>query len=100
MEDEHAANRLQHRCEERGIPLIVIVSDCSDLNDRLVSFGEETLLARIAPFNCKHQVCGNGGREAWEWENNYPVMMAHCPTRSRCANPSGLLHSARAPLRR
>ena len=25
MEDEHAANRLQHRCEERGIPSIVIV---------------------------------------------------------------------------
>ena len=36
----------------------------------------------------------NGGRKAWEWENNYPVMMSHCPTRSHCANPSGVLHSA------
>ena len=27
-------------------------------------------------------------------ENNYPVMMSHCPTRSHCANPSGVLHSA------
>ena len=50
MKDEHAANRLQHRCEERGIPSIVIVSDRSDLNDDLIAFGEETLVARIAPF--------------------------------------------------
>ena len=27
-------------------------------------------------------------------ENNHPVMMSHCPTRSHCANPSGVLHSA------
>ena len=70
MKDEHAANRLQHRCEERGIPSIVIVPDRSDLNDDLIAFGEETLVARIAPFICQHQVCGNGGREALEWENN------------------------------
>ena len=50
MEDEHAANRLQHRCEERGIPSIVIVPDRSDLNDDLIAFGEETLVARIAPL--------------------------------------------------
>ena len=46
----HAANRLQHRCEERGIPSIVIVPDRSDLNDNLIAFGEETLVARIAPL--------------------------------------------------
>ena len=50
MEDEHAPNRLQHRRAERGIPSIVIVPDRSDLNDGLVAFGEETLVARIAPF--------------------------------------------------
>ena len=58
MEDEHAANRLQYRCEERGIPSIpqslnpsiVIVPDRSDLNDDLIAFGEETLAARIAPL--------------------------------------------------
>ena len=38
MEDEHAANPLQHRCEERGIPSIVIVPDRSDLNDDLIAF--------------------------------------------------------------
>ena len=50
MKDEHAANRLQHRCEERGIPSIVIVPDRSDLNDDLIAFGEETLADRIAPL--------------------------------------------------
>ena len=50
MEDEHAANRLQHRCEERGIPSIVIVPDRFDLNDDLIAFGEATLVAWIAPF--------------------------------------------------
>ena len=49
---------------------------------------------------CKHRVRCNGGGEAWEWENNYPVMMSHCVTRSHCANPCGVLHSAHAPLRR
>ena len=43
MENEHAANRLQHRCEERSISSIVIVPDRSDLNDDLIAFGEETL---------------------------------------------------------
>ena len=50
MEDEHAANRLQRRCAERGIPSIVIVPKCSDFNDDLVAFGEETLAALIAPL--------------------------------------------------
>ena len=50
MEDEQAANRLQRRCRERGIPSIVIVPEHSDFNDDLIAFGEETLAARIAPL--------------------------------------------------
>ena len=50
MEGGHAANRLQHRCVERGIPSIVIVPERSDFNDDLIAFGEETLAARIAPL--------------------------------------------------
>ena len=50
VEGGHAANRLQHRCVERGIPSIVIVPERSDFNDDLVAFGEETLAARIAPL--------------------------------------------------
>ena len=50
MENENAANRLQHRCEEGSTPSIVIVPDRSDLNDDLIAFGEETLAARIAPL--------------------------------------------------
>ena len=46
----HAANRLQRRCVERGIPSIVIVPERSDFNDDLIAFGEETLAARIAPL--------------------------------------------------
>ena len=49
-EGEHAANRLQHRCTERGIPLIVIVPEHSDFNDDLIAIGEETLAARIVPL--------------------------------------------------
>ena len=30
VEGGHAANRLQHRCAERGIPSIVIVPECSE----------------------------------------------------------------------
>ena len=37
-EGEHAANRLQRRCVERGIPSIVIVSEHSDFNDDLIAF--------------------------------------------------------------
>ena len=48
VEGGHAANRLQHRCVERGIPSIVIVPEHSDFNDDLISIGEETLAARIA----------------------------------------------------
>ena len=50
VEGGHAANRLQHRCVECGIPSIVIVPEGSDFNDDLIAFGEETLAARIAPF--------------------------------------------------
>ena len=50
VEGGNAANRLQHRCEERGIPSIVIVPDRSDFNDDLIAFGIGTLAARIAPL--------------------------------------------------
>ena len=50
VEGGHAANRLQHRCVERGIPSIVIVPEHSDFNDDLVAVGEETPAARIAPL--------------------------------------------------
>ena len=48
VEGGHAANRLQLRCVERGIPSIVIVPEHSDFNDDLIAIGEETLAARIA----------------------------------------------------
>ena len=50
VEGGHAANALQHRCVDRCIPSIVIVPDRSDLNDDLIAFGQETPVARIAPF--------------------------------------------------
>ena len=50
VEGWHAANRLRRRCAELGIPSVVIVPECSDFNDDLVAFGEETLAARIAPL--------------------------------------------------
>ena len=88
-------------CVERGIPSIVIVPEHSDFNDDLIAIGEETLAARIAtliataPSPRQRRKRGVGVRE-----NNHPVMMSHCPTRSHCANPCGVLHSAHAPLRR
>ena len=50
VEGGHAANRLQRRCVERGIPSIVIVPEHPDFNDDLIAFGAETLAARIAPL--------------------------------------------------
>ena len=50
VEGGHAANRLQRRCSERGIPSIVIVPELSDFNDDLLSVGAGTLAARIAPL--------------------------------------------------
>ena len=50
VEGRQAANRLQRRCVERNIPSIVIAPECSDFNDDLIAFGEETLAARIAPL--------------------------------------------------
>ena len=100
VEGGHAANRLQLRCVERGIPSTVIVPEHSDFNDDLIACRRRNPRGPDRAPYCKHQVRGNGGREAWEWENNYPVMMSHCPTRSHCANPCGVLHSAHAPLRR
>ena len=85
---------------ERGIPSIVIVPEHSDFNDDLIAFGEETLAARIAPLIATTQARGNDGREAGEWENNHPVMMSHCVTRSHCANPCRGPPLRFAPLRR
>ena len=48
VEGGNAANRLQLRCVERGIPSIVIVPERSDFNDDLVAVGADTLTARIA----------------------------------------------------
>ena len=50
VEGRQAANRLQRRCVEHNIPSIVIAPECSDFNDDLIAFGEETLAARIAPL--------------------------------------------------
>ena len=50
VEGGHAANRLQLRCVERGIPSTVIVPEHSDFNDDLIAIGKETLAARIAPL--------------------------------------------------
>ena len=61
MEDEQAANRLQRRCRERGIPSIVIVPEHSDFNDDLIAFGEETLTARIAPL-----IASTSPRQRWK----------------------------------
>ena len=60
VEGGHAANRLQRRCVERGIPSIVIVPEHSDFNDDLIAIGEETLAARTRAPYCKYQVRGNG----------------------------------------
>ena len=50
VEGGNAANRLQRRCVERGIPSIVILPEQSDFNDDLVAVGADTLAARIAPL--------------------------------------------------
>ena len=62
VEGGHAANRLQRRCVERGIPSIVIVPERSDFNDDLVAFGEETLAARIAPLIASTKSAATGKR--------------------------------------
>ena len=70
VEGGHAANRLQRRCRERGIPSIVIVPEHSDFNDDLIAFGEETLAARIAPLIASTQPAATEEERRWEWENN------------------------------
>ena len=62
VEGGHAANRLQRRCVERGIPSIVIVPEHSDFNDDLIAFGEETLTARIAPLIASSKSAATVGR--------------------------------------
>ena len=70
VEGGHAANRLQRRCVERGIPSTVIVPEHSDFNDDLITIGRRNPRGQDRAPYCKLQVRGNGGREAWEWENN------------------------------
>ena len=60
VQGEHAANRLQHRCVERGIPSIVIVPEHSDFNDDLIAIGEETLAARIATLIASSKSAATG----------------------------------------
>ena len=60
VEGGNAANRLQHRCVERGIPSIVIVPEHSDFNDDLIAFGEETIAARIASLIGSTQPAATG----------------------------------------
>ena len=50
VEGGHAANRLQRRLVERGIPSIVIVPERSDFNDDLIALGQDTLAARLSPL--------------------------------------------------
>ena len=99
-EGGHAANRLRLRCVERGIPSIVIDSRMLRFQRRPHCLRGRNPRGPDRPPYCKYPARGNWGREGWEWENNYPVMMSHCVTRSHCANPCGVLHSANAPLRR
>ena len=60
VEGGHAANRLQHRCVERGIPSIVIVPEHSDFNDDLVAVGADTLAARLSPLIASTQPAATG----------------------------------------
>ena len=99
VEGRHAANRLQRRCMKRSIPSIMIAPERSDFNDDLIAFGQKPLRLGSRPL-LQASSPGKRWKRGWEWENNHPVMMPHCPTRSHCANPYGVLHSARAPLRR
>ena len=64
VEGGHAANRLQRRCSERGIPSIVIVPERSDFNDDLIAVGADTLAARTRAPYCKHQPAATVRREA------------------------------------
>ena len=50
VEGRHAANRPQRLCMKRDIPSIVIAPERSDANNDLITFGQETLAARIAPL--------------------------------------------------
>ena len=69
VEGGHAANRLQRRCGTRH--------SLNRDRSRTLRFQRRPHCLRRrnprgpdrAPY-CKHQVRGNGGREAWEWENN------------------------------
>ena len=88
VEGGHAANRLQLRCVERGIPSTVIVPEHSDFNDDLIAIGEETLAPGSRPLLQAPSLRQRRKRGVGMGEY-YPVMMSHCPTRSRCATPAG-----------
>ena len=60
VEGGNAANRLQRRCSERGIPSIVIVPERSDFNDDLVAVGADTLAARLSPLIASTQPAATG----------------------------------------
>ena len=60
VEGGNAANRLQRRCVERGIPSIVIVPERSDFNDDLVAVGADTLAARLSPLIASTQPAATG----------------------------------------
>ena len=62
-EGERAARRLEHRCADRGIASIAIVSDLGDFNDDLVAFGADALAARIGPLITTLFRSAEGGEE-------------------------------------
>ena len=72
VEGGHAANRLQHRCVERGIPSIVIVPERSDFNDDLVAVGADTLAARLSPLIASTQPAATGEERGGRGRINNP----------------------------
>ena len=83
---------------ERGIPSIVIVSRTLRFQVRDLGLNgakKPSRPIRIAPLIASLKPGQRIGREAWqrweawEWENNHPVMMSHCPTvESRTGAPA------------
>ena len=69
-EGGHAANRLQRRCVERGIPSIRDRSRTFRFQRRPHCLWKRNPRGPDRAPYCKLQVRRNGGREAWECENN------------------------------
>ena len=80
VEGGHAANRLQLRCVERGIPSTVIVPEHSDFNDDLIAIGEETLAARIATLIASSKSAATAEERCRSGRIISPVVMSHCLT--------------------